>query len=159
MEAPVSPTDPTSAKAQRLRQQGVFYRGSDKVSDPLFHDSDFFDPRDIVQVKYEMLRRVLVDGRTVTEAVATFGFSRQSFYHALDAFETFGLGGLIPLKRGPRGPHKFTAAVESVVREALQEDPSWSPEELAGIVEQRLEVTLHPRTISRGLSRQEKKRR
>lgn len=146
-------------KAHRLKQQGVFYHGCHKVSDPLFQDSDFFDSRDIVQVKYEMLRRVLVDRRPVTETVRRFSFSRQSFYHALGAFEALGLGGLIPLKRGPRGPHKFTPEVESVVRQALEEDPSTGTAVLAAIVKDRLAVTIHPRTISRGLARQEKKRR
>lgn len=154
----MSPVDPTSDKAQRLRQHRAFYRAFRKVSDPLFRDSDFFDPRDIVQVKYEMLRRVLVEGWTVTETVSCFGLSRQSFYDSLRAFEEMGLNGLVPLKRGPRGPHKFTAKVESVVREALRENPGRGPTELARIVEEELKVSLHPRTISRGLARQEKKR-
>ncbi|HLC28553.1 MAG TPA: helix-turn-helix domain-containing protein [Dehalococcoidia bacterium] len=153
----MSRLDPISDKAHHLRQHGAFYRGFQDVSDPLFQDSDFFDPRDIVQVKYEMLRRVLVDGRPVTEAVRRFGFSRQSFYHALSALKPLGLSGLVPVKRGPRGPHKFTPEVESVVRQAVEEDPSRGPTELAGIVEERLAVSLHPRTISRGLSRQKKK--
>ncbi|WP_311044454.1 MULTISPECIES: hypothetical protein [unclassified Rhizobium] len=31
------------------------------VRDPKFRGSEFFDPHDAVQVKYEMLRRVSVD--------------------------------------------------------------------------------------------------
>ena len=39
-----------------------------------------------MQVKYEMLRRVREDGQRVSEASATFGFSRPSFYEAQAAF-------------------------------------------------------------------------
>ena len=38
-----------------------------QVRDPLFTSgSPFFDPRDLVQVKYELLRRVRVDGDSVS---------------------------------------------------------------------------------------------
>ena len=48
----------TDAKLQALRQQACLNLRSDQVNDELFRDSEFFDPRDLVQVKYEMLRRV-----------------------------------------------------------------------------------------------------
>src|SRR5713101_1882440 len=64
-------------------------------------DSDFFDPHDLLQVKYEMLRRVRRDAVTVSQAARLFGFSRPSFYHARDAFTRGGLGALVPQKRGP----------------------------------------------------------
>src|SRR4051812_49751372 len=36
--------------------QGTLNPRADDVRDPAFVDSEFFDPRDLVQVKYEMLR-------------------------------------------------------------------------------------------------------
>ena len=36
------------------------------VRDERFADSEFFDARDLVQVKYEMVRRVRVDGDAVS---------------------------------------------------------------------------------------------
>jgi hypothetical protein len=35
-------------------------------------------PRDLVQVKYEMLRRVRVDGHSVSQSATGFGLSRPS---------------------------------------------------------------------------------
>src|SRR5205809_6192547 len=93
-------TDP--AKLQTLRQQACLNPRPDRVHDEFFHDSEFFDPHDLVQVKYEMLRRVQKDGNPVSQAAATFGFSRPSFYQAQAAFEQAGLAGLIPHKRGPK---------------------------------------------------------
>ena len=45
------------AKAEALRRQGELHCRPDDVQDELFRTNEFFDPRDLVQVKYEMLRR------------------------------------------------------------------------------------------------------
>ena len=77
------------------------------MKDPLFLKGEFFDRRDLVQVKYEMLRRVRIDEASIVDAAAAFGLSRPSYYEALDAFTEQGLLGLRPRKRGPRGAHKL----------------------------------------------------
>ena len=73
---------PLDSKGESLRQQGVLNPHPEKVADPLFRDSEFFDLRDLVQVKYEMLRRVRVDALSVSEVSQAFGFSRPVFYQA-----------------------------------------------------------------------------
>src|ERR1039457_7294079 len=75
------------AKLRTLHQQGTLNPRPKEVRDELCRQDDFFDPRDLVQVKYEMLRRVQSEGKSVTDAAANFGFSRPSFYKALSAFE------------------------------------------------------------------------
>ena len=72
------------------------------VTDELFGSNGFFDATDIVQVKYEMLRRVAVDGISVRDATNAFGFSRQTFYLAKADFEQNGLQGLLPLSPVPK---------------------------------------------------------
>lgn len=54
-------------KTQTLRRSATLNPNPEKVSDPLFSASDFFDARDLVQVKYEMVRRVRVDGQAKRE--------------------------------------------------------------------------------------------
>ena len=88
-------------KHDSLRQQGILNRRPQTVTDELFGQREFFDAHDLVQVKYEMLRRVQKEGRPVSTTAAAFGFSRPSYYQAQSAFEQAGLAGLIPLKRGP----------------------------------------------------------
>ena len=79
------------------------------MRDPLFTSgSPFFDPRDLVQVKYELLRRVRVDGSAVSEATALFALSRPTFYAAQAAWEQAGVSGLLPASTGPRHAHKLT---------------------------------------------------
>ena len=79
-------------KTEALRRQSALNAHAEDVTDPLFAGSDFFDARDLVQVKYEMLRRVRLDGRPITESASAFGFSRPSFYQAQSAFDLAELG-------------------------------------------------------------------
>ncbi len=98
-------SDADDQKEQHLRKHGAFYTDANAVADPLFDQNEFFDPRDLVLVKYEMLRRVQGDGISVVEAAKRFGFSRAGFYKTFSAFQRLGLVGLIPARPGPRsGP-------------------------------------------------------
>ena len=142
-----------------LRQQGSLNPHPDQVTDELFRTNDFFDARDLVQVKYEMLRRVQNDGQTVSRSATAFGFSRPSFYQAQAAFQQGGLPALMPHKRGPREAHKLTTEVLAFIRQARQEDASLRPADLAARVSDRYRITVHPRSIERALMRSQKKPR
>ena len=109
------------SKASALAEDGALNPAPEKVGDPKFQEDGFFDPRDIVQVKYEMLRRVSVDKASVTEASDEYGVSRPTFYQARADFEGAGLAGLVPRKRGPRGPHKLQGEVLAFLK--AQVDP------------------------------------
>jgi transposase len=153
-----------SRKLEALKAQGTLHPRPQDVTDPLFRESTFFDAHDIVQVKYEMLRRVRLDARRVSEAAADFGFSRPSFYTARAAFERGGLPGLLPQKRGPRQPHKLTEDVLAALATVRTEDGTVPrTTALAAILAERFGIIAHPRSIERSLlryiQRQEKKRR
>src|SRR2546425_5598176 len=70
-------------KVAALRAGGALHPHPEAVRDEAFLRHPFFDPRDRVQVKYEMLRRHRVDGPPVTEVAPTFRVSPQAFYEAL----------------------------------------------------------------------------
>ena len=146
------------SKLRSLREQGALNPRPQAVTDDLFAASEFFDARDLIQVKYEMLRRVEKDGQSITEAAAKFGFSRPSFYQAQAALTQRGLAGLIPLKRGPKQARKLGAAVLEFIRQARQDDPSLRAADLASRIQELFGVTVHPRTIERALARDQKKR-
>ncbi len=147
------------AKLRTLQQQGTLNPRPKKVRDELFRQDEFFDPRDLVQVKYEMLRRVQSEGKSVTDAAANFGFSRPSFYQALSAFEQDGLAGLVPQKRGPKQAHKLTEEVLSFIGEERQKAPSVRLPDLVKLVQERFGTKVHPRSIERSLLRHQKKLR
>jgi transposase len=144
-------------KRQTLRRHGTLNPQPDSVIHPLFQNSDFFDPDDVLQVKYEMLRQVHVDHNSISEAARAFGFSRPSFYQAQSAFQQDGVFGLLPHKRGPQTGHKLTIEVMEFVAQQRSEDPALTPEQLAAAIQKRFLVQVHPRSIQRRL-RAEKKR-
>ena len=146
-------------KRDALRHHRSLNPHPERVTDPLFEDSDFFDPRDLVQVKYEMLRREREDGLTVTDAAARSGLSRVTFYEARRAFERSGLIGLLPKKRGPRGGHKLTAEVVAFLLEERDRTPGASATALATRVQDQFGVTVHPRSVERALLREKKQPR
>ena len=146
-------------KTAALREQRCLHPHPEKVTDELFTAGAFFDARDLVQVKYEMLRRVRVDGRPVSDSAACFGLSRPSYYQAQGAFEAGGLPALLPKKPGPRRAHKLSAAVVAALREARTAEPALRPDDLVRLVEKHFGISVHRRSIERVLARQEKKRR
>lgn len=140
-------------KARALQESRTLNPRPDVVSDERFASSEFFDARDLVQVKYEMVRRVEADGVPVTEAAATFGLSRQTYYQAAAALAEGGPAALVPGKPGPKGPRKLTDEVVDHIERLLADDPALRPADLAGMVEQRFGVTVHPRSVERALDR------
>ena len=96
----------------------------EQVRDPGFGSSEFFDARDAVQVKYEMVRKVKADGAPVTAAAAAFGYSRPSYYEAAAALERSGLEGLVPPRPGPRGAHKLTEQILAWAEQRLAAGPA-----------------------------------
>ena len=131
----------------------------ERVTDPAFRPGGFFDPADLVQVKYEMVRQVEAEGASPSRAAAAFGFSRQSLYSAKAALGAKGLPGLVPAKPGPRGGHKLTGEVVDHLEGLLRADPRRRPAEMAAAVEQRFGVRVHPRSVQRALQRRHAARR
>lgn len=146
-----------SGKLDVLRQTGTLHPHPQLVTDPLFQEQPFFDARDLMQVKYELLRKVEIDGTPVSSAVTAFGLSRPSYYQARSAFEEGGLASLAPQKRGPRGAHKFSAEVLEFLGQLRTEQPAMNYEEMAERVRQRFGITVNPRSIERHLRRGQKK--
>jgi transposase len=154
----VEPSDSPADKRAALRRHHALNPRPQAVRDPAFlGENPFFDPEDLVQVKYEMLRQVREEGRRVSETSATFGFSRPSFYQAQTAFQASGLPGLVPQRPGPRRAHKLSEAVLGFLEEALAEDASLRTAALVRLLEERLELTVHPRSIERALARRRKR--
>ena len=146
------------AKRSLLRKQGVLHPHPEAVTAPLFQDSGFFDPQDLIQVKYEMLRRVQVEQATVSQASQEAGLSRPAFYQAQASLQGSGLTGLIPQKPGPRSAHKLTAPVLAFLRQKRAAQPELTFSELAQEAGKQFEIQIPPRTIERVLSQPQKKR-
>ncbi len=145
--------DSKRSKTDVLIEEGTFNSNPDKVRDPKFRGSEFFDPRDAVQVKYEMLRRVSIDKLSVTNASDEYGVSRPTYYQAKANFDTTGIAGLVPAKPGPRGPRKVDDEVLAFLQTRLVPGEPVRARELAKLLRRELNIELHPRTIERALKK------
>ena len=142
-------------KLVALRHAHTLHPHPDQVRDPLFTSgSPFFDPRDLVQVKYELLRRVRVDGDSVSHATSVFALSRPTFYAAQSAWERSGMVGLLPEPTGPRHRHKLT---EDILAQLVPLAKTMSPAELAVWLHEQRHLAVHPRSIERALKRKAQK--
>jgi transposase len=140
-------------KVAALREARCLNPHTGRVRAPVFMVEEFFDVRDLVQVKYEMVRAVLVDGSSVTAAAAAFGFSRTTYYQAAEALAERGLDGLVPGKPGPKQGHKLTDEICAWCEERLAADPALRPAALVDPIEEEFGKRVHPRTIERAVAR------
>lgn len=145
------------AKRGFLEAARALHAHPEQVRAPLFERHRFFDPLDKVQVKYEMLRGHAVDGETVVAVSKAFGFSRQTFYTTLRAFDELGIVGLTDEKRGRRSRLKLSGEDVAWVEFLAQEDPQLSGGAIAERLFEERGVGVHRRTIERILAQAGKK--
>lgn len=150
------PQKTQDAKEAALRAQHALHPHPESVQDENFQTHKFFDRRDLVQVRYEMLRRHRVEGKSVTEVADTFGTSRQAFYKSASAFEAQGVSGLLPKKRGPKRAHKCTDEVLDFVEQ--WQATADAQESVNKAVRDNFGIMINPRSIQRALARRKKKR-
>src|SRR5206468_7623872 len=137
-------------KQAALREARCLNPRPEAVADQAFTDgAEFFGARDLVQVKYEMVRRVRAEGQPVSAAAAAFGFSRPSYYQAAAAVDAGGLAALVPARPGPRRADTLTGQVVAFARQLRDADPSLRSVDLAGAIAGRFGLTVHPRAVER----------
>ena len=129
-------------KTEHLRKSGTLNPHPEKVADPLFNNSPFFDPRDLLQVRYEMIRCAR-QGTPLKETAARFGTSVPTCVRANRAFRKRGLQGLIPERRGPQGPHKITAEMLDFVQQYRAEHGPVGVRRLSRLIAEHFGVTIH----------------
>jgi len=137
------------SKKDVLVENGTYNKNHMRVKDIRFIGGDFFDPMDIVQVKYEMLKAVAKSGKPVSGAADVFGFSRTAYYNIKDAFDSQGVIGLIPEKPGPRGPHKLTPEYQKQIDDYIAKKPGASSGEIAIAINETKAVSINKRTVER----------
>jgi transposase len=151
--------DPSpSAKRQALQAASTFNPRYARVRHPLFQGSEFFDPQDLLQLKYESLRAVQQEQYSLARAASEFGLSRPTLYQAQAHFAAQGVEGLLPGKRGPRRAHKLTPEVLQFLEQVRAAEPSLSARQLTRRLRQRFKLQVHPRTVEKALGQPKAKR-
>lgn len=141
------------SKSAALARDGALNPHPEVVRDALFTGNPFFDPKDLVQVRYEMVRRHHADGVSISDVAAAFGISRPTFYKAQSTLADAGLAGLLPRPRGPKGGHKISAEVVAFVTGLKAETPDLTTPQCLGAIAARFGVRVHRRSLERALTR------
>ncbi len=136
-------------KEDYLRENKSLNVNASKVKDDLFMKNNFFDPLDLIQVKYEILRKVSKKKCSVDTAVNLFGMSRQNYYKIKNAFEKQGMAGLLEKKRGPRHPFKLKENIVDFVNKQKKENPSITSIQIVNEIKNKFNLSIHHRTIER----------
>lgn len=140
-------------KTEELKSNGTYNTRHTQVMAAHFKNGVFFDPEDILQVKYEMLRSVSSGECTVSQASRQYGLSRESFYKNKASYEAGGLQSLIPRKTGPKGAHKLAACGCDFIDSYLRQHPNASVSEINRKMQESTDIHVHNRTIERYLSK------
>ena len=143
----------TNAKREALARDGALNPRPEVVRDALFADNPFFDPADLVQVRYEMVRRHEVDGQPISDVATKFGVSRPTFYKAQAALETAGLTGLLPAQRGPKAGHKLSEKILAFDAELRAKSQEMSMLQRLAAIESQFGVKVHRRSLERAVVR------
>ena len=139
------------SRQEALVAAGLVHPRPEAVTAELFRGGEpFFFPLDKVQVKYEMLRAVAVEGDSVAASARAHGYSRGEFYLVRAAFAARGMAGLVDERRGRKGPTKLTDEIVAFLHHAPEEQ---SGADLAQQIESRFGVSLHRRTVERSRRR------
>jgi hypothetical protein len=118
------------------------------VHDERFQDEGgFFDPKDIVQVKYELLRLCQIEGSDVASACERFGFSRTTYYKVYEAFLNGGIPALMGRPRGRPGPIKLNEILLGYLIAEKARNPKLSASHMVTKVRNRYNVKLSERMI------------
>src|SRR5260370_27195127 len=120
---PARPIPPSDAKLAALAASGTLNRNPQAVRDPWFRSGGFFDPRDLLQLRYEMLRRHRIENLSVAASAELFGLSLPTPYQAHAAFEAGGHGGAPARGGGAGGRPKITPAGAGAARQRRREPP------------------------------------
>ena len=143
-------------KSQALGHDGALNPHPEAIQDPLFASNPFFDPKDLVQVRYEMVRRHRADGLPISDVAPAFGVSRPTFYKAQSALAAAGLAGLVPKPRGPKDGHKISAEVVAFITNLKAEDPKLTTPQCLAAIEAQFAIKVHRRSLERALARKKK---
>lgn len=131
-----------------LQRARCLHQHPERVQDEYFtNQPEFFDPKDIVQVKYELLRRCEVEGKEVASACQDFGFSRTTYYKTHQAFFHGGLPHLMGKSRGRPHPIKLTEKVQGFLIAEKARNNKLSAREAAKMLKERYQVQLTERMI------------
>lgn len=143
------------AKTKFLQKEGLINPKPERVIHSIFQTHDFFDPLDLPQVRYEMLRIARVERIPVTDACRLFGFSREYFYRLEREFMSRGYVSLLGSFRGRRPLIALNQEIVNFIIHRKMTTPSLTGEDLRNEIKTSYQVECSRRTVERIIERLE----
>ena len=144
-------------KTRALAASRTLNRDPEKVTDPAFAPGSFFDPADLVQVKYEMVRRSETDGVPVPQRPRRRSGSPASAVYGQVGAGRAGPGRADPGQARSQGRPQAHREVVDLLEELLAADATLRSGELAAQAAQRIGISVHPARCERALSRRRRR--
>ena len=144
-------------KAEALARDGALNPHPEAVRDTVFAGHPFFDAEDLVQVRYEMVRRHQIDRLPISDVASAFGVSRPTFYKAQGALADHGLAGLVPRQRGPKGGHKVSAEILTYIDQLKATRSNLTMPQCVDAIATRFGVRVHRRSLERAMAPKKKR--
>lgn len=139
----------SNSKVRFLKQEGLINPKPERVEHFLFESIDFFDPLDLPQVRYEMLRLARGEGVSVARACRLFGFSREYFYQLERSFLQQGFRSVLGSPKGRRPLIALNQEIVNFVAQRRLAQPKLSGEDLRKEILAIYKVTCSRRTVER----------
>jgi transposase len=136
-------------KINFLQKEGLLNPKPERVRHSLFQANDFFDPLDLPQVRYEMLRMARVDHAPVSEACKQFGFSREYFYRLERDFLLRGYVSLLGSFRGRRPLIALNQEIVNFIIHRKMTTPNLTGEDIHKELKTTYQVECSRRTVER----------
>ncbi len=139
----------TQPKMNFLQHEGLLNPRPERVTHPLFETLDFFDPYDLPQVRYEMLRSARAEQNSVADACRLYGFSREYFYRLERNFMDRGYVSLLGSSMGRRPLIAMNQEIVNFIVHRKLEQSNLSGEDLRKEILKLYKVDCSRRTVER----------
>ena len=139
-------------KEERLKSTHTFNPNYDKINDPTFASSDVLDTRDLLQVRYEMVRSVRIDKDSPKDVASRFGVSEATLRRHIRDLRDGGMIALVPDIRGPKGQHSLNDEEIQYIESYLVKHPDASGGQVHSALVQEKQSEVSKRTIERYLA-------
>lgn len=136
-------------KIQFLQKEGLINPKPERVQYQLFASYDFFDPMDLPQVRYEMIRTARIENISVAKSCRLFGFSREYFYKLERNFMNRGFVALLGSQKGRRPLIALNNEIVNFIIHRKIDNPNLSGEDLRKEILKIHKLDYSRRTVER----------
>ena len=135
-----------------LKANHTFNFRNDKVIASRFIESDLYASRDLLQVRYELVRSIEEGDIALDEVPDKYGVSSVTAKRYVRSFKEGGMIALVPEQKGPKGPSSLDDEALRFIDSYIAEHPKASGRKVHEALESERHLGISKRTVERYLS-------